>query len=186
MIIIPKSMHQDSAPLHWFALKVFFNKVGLVETYLSQAGVECFVPYEQKTYIRGGRKKKVTVPVLSLAFFCGTEHFARRLQLALRGKVKVYSQQTATGWMPVPISEREFRVFQLVVSSGAEGLEYFADDAHCFCQGERVRVTDGPFKGAEGYVKRIKGNRRLIVSVHGVCAVATTYIPQCFLVKADS
>ena len=49
--------------------------------------------------------------------------------------------------------------------------------------GVRVRVTEGPFKGAEGYIKRIKGNRRLIVSIEGVVAVATTYIPGCFLEK---
>ena len=30
---------------------------------------------------------------------------------------------------------------------------------------------------------RIKGNRRLIVAIQGVCAVATAYIPQCFLRK---
>lgn len=43
-----------------------------------------------------------------------------------------------------------------------------------------MRVTEGPFKGAEGYIKRIKGNRRLIVSIEGVVAVATTYIPGVF------
>lgn len=45
------------------------------------------------------------------------------------------------------------------------------------------RVTEGVFKGAEGYIRRVKGNRRLIVSIEGVVAVATTYIPGCFLEK---
>ena len=50
-------------------------------------------------------------------------------------------------------------------------------------RGDRVRVTEGVFKGAEGYIRRVKGNRRLIVSIEGVVAVATTYIPGCFLEK---
>ena len=44
-----------------------------------------------------------------------------------------------------------------------------------------MRVTDGVFKGAEGYVKRIKKDRRLVVSIRGVVAVATSYIPPQFL-----
>jgi transcription antitermination factor NusG len=46
-------------------------------------------------------------------------------------------------------------------------------------------VTDGPFKGAEGHIKRIKRDRRLIVSIDGVVAVATTYIHPKFLKKVD-
>ena len=52
-----------------------------------------------------------------------------------------------------------------------------------FYQGDHVKVIDGTFKGAEGYICRIKKNHRLIITVHGVCAVATSYIPQAFLKK---
>ena len=64
-----------------------------------------------------------------------------------------------------------------------EGLEYFEDGAFNWKKGERVRVIDGRFKGLEGEIKRINGDHRLIVSIDGVCAVATTYIPRCFLEK---
>jgi len=46
-----------------------------------------------------------------------------------------------------------------------------------------VRVIDGKFKGAEGYICRIKKNSRLVVAIQGVCAVATSYIPQSFIQK---
>ena len=41
------------------------------------------------------------------------------------------------------------------------------------------------FAGAEGQIVRVKGNRRLIVYLTGICAIATSYIPQCFLEKLD-
>ena len=44
-------------------------------------------------------------------------------------------------------------------------------------------VIDGKFKGAEGYICRIKKNSRLVVAIQGVCAVATSYIPQSFIQK---
>lgn len=61
----------------------------------------------------------------------------------------------------------------LVTSTGDPGLEYLGEEPSDLRSGDRVRVTEGPFKGAEGYIKRIKGNRRLIVSIEGVVAVAT-------------
>jgi ribosomal protein L24 len=49
--------------------------------------------------------------------------------------------------------------------------------------GDRVVVTDGPFKGAEGHIRRIKKDRRLVVAIAGVVAVATTYIHPSMLKK---
>ena len=63
----------------------------------------------------------------------------------------------------------------------AIALDYFGGDSIVYGIGDRVRVTGGVFKGAEGYIKRIKGRRRLIVSITGICAVATSFIPNCFL-----
>lgn len=84
---------------------------------------------------------------------------------------------------PAIISDPEMDAFMLVTSTDDPGLEYLSDAPEEFRRGDRVRVTEGVFKGAEGYIRRIKGNRRLIVSIEGVVAVATTYIPGSFLEK---
>ena len=81
------------------------------------------------------------------------------------------------------IPDREMNIFMLVTSSGEKGMEYLGADSTKFCRGERVRVIDGKFKGAEGYICRIKKNSRLVVAIQGVCAVATSYIPQSFIQK---
>jgi ribosomal protein L24 len=52
--------------------------------------------------------------------------------------------------------------------------------------GDRVVVTGGPFKGAEGHIKRIKRDRRLVVTIPGIVAVATAYIHPDLLKKVDS
>ena len=75
-------------------------------------------------------------------------------------------------------------IFKLVCSSGAEGLEFFADDDLTrYKAGDKVRVLEGPLKGAEGYIKRIRKDRRLLVSIEGFIAVATSFIPPQFLEK---
>ena len=72
----------------------------------------------------------------------------------------LYTRRENLTKRPIRIPDKEMGIFMLVSSSGEQGLEYFSDD-----------------------ICRIKGNHRLIVAIQGVCAVATSYIPQCFLQK---
>lgn len=146
-----------SATLRWYALKVYFNKVSDMEEMLGEENVECYVPYLDQVCAKEDDSKKRQVAIPSLMFFHSSPLEARRVQQVVRGKAMVYTHQTLEGWIPAPISEREMNVFRLVVSSGADG-----------------------------HIVRVKGDRRLIVSLTGICAIATSYIPQCFLEKIES
>ncbi len=173
--------------IHWYGLKVFFNKVFEIESLLSADGVESYIPCEMVTVEVRGIWKQVRRPVEpSLMFFRSPEEYRKQPHPSppLRGRVMLYTYVNEK-WkkVPFPISEYEMDMFRLVTSSGAAGLDYFGDDSIVYGIGDRVRVTGGVFKGAEGYIKRIKGKRRLIVSITGICAVATSFIPNCFLQK---
>lgn len=177
-------MKNDKSNIHWYALKVFYNKVFEIEDLLAKDKIESYIPCETTLVERGGVKKRIRRPVISsLLFFHSTEKQAMALQQRLTDRVILYTRIIDMKKEPLAIPEREMNLFMLVSSSGEKGVEYLGDDRIEFHSGEHVRVTDGSFKGAEGYIHRIKGNRRLIVSIQGVCAVATSYIPQCFLVK---
>lgn len=78
------------------------------------------------------------------------------------------------------IPDLEMNNFILVTSSNEEILN-LGPVTEDFMTGQRVRVIAGPFAGAEGIVKRIKGDRRLVVSINGVTAVATCFIHPSFL-----
>jgi len=81
-----------------------------------------------------------------------------------------------------PIPAKQMTSFRLATQNGSGGLDFFsADDIGNFAEGSKVRVTEGPFKGAEGYVKRIKRDRRLLISIEGIVAVATAHIEPRFL-----
>lgn len=49
-------------------------------------------------------------------------------------------------------------------------------------KGDRVRITGGVFEGVEGIFVRVKGDRRVVVSIQGVMAVATTFIHPSLIV----
>ena len=50
-----------------------------------------------------------------------------------------------------------------------------------FKSGDKVRITDGAFRGVQGYVARVAGQQRVIVTIEGLCTVATAYIPSAFI-----
>lgn len=167
----------------WYALKVFHNRMHTVAEELKPVGIDSYIPMQTVVAERGGVKRKLQKPAIaSLMFFRSTPSQAIAIGRSLTDRAILYTRQNDNGQrIPAAIPEREMDIFRLVVSSGADGLEYLPDDPERFRKGDRVRVTAGPLAGAEGHIARIRGDRRLVVSVRGICAVATAYIPQCFL-----
>lgn len=94
------------------------------------------------------------------------------------GKARGFIYKTADFSAYATIPPGQMEAFRLVVDAGVGGLEFFADDDITrYKKGDKVRVKEGPLKGAEGYIKRIRRDRRLLVSIQGIIAVATSYIP---------
>ena len=189
---------------HWYALKIFFNKVFVWEALLQSTGLETYVATE-KVRLKGpahfaARKKLAEKPdprfvvegpviyerkplVTSLLFVKAREEdllLVRSLldERDVAGRVRGFVYRNAEKKAYAPISDKERESFRLGVEAGAGGLEFFSDEAFTrFEKGSKVRVKEGPLKGAEGYVKRIRKDRRLLVNVQGVVAVATSFIP---------
>lgn len=163
-------------------MKVFFNKGLQVRADLEEAGAECYMPMHTVIEDRGGRRHKIVRPLVSsLLFFRCAPDRVPAMAAAAGSRAMLYTRTDSTRREPAPIPDREMQIFRIVTSGEAENLEFFDDTPDRFRTGRPVRVTAGPFAGAEGHIVRIRGDRRLVVSIRGVCAVATTYIPQCFL-----
>ena len=174
----------DGDQPHWYAFKVFFNKVFELDELMREEGVMTYFPIVKSEKNVGGVVKMVKRPAISSLIFvrCTCEEIIA-WQRKLTGKVMLYTHVTDGVRMPSPIDEGEMRVFMLVTSVDDERLEYLNVGSVDYKKGQRVRVIEGPYKGCMGYIKRVKGNRRLLVSVEGLALVATSYIPSAFLEK---
>jgi transcription antitermination factor NusG len=191
----------------WYALKVFYNKVFDIEDELFRAGLETYIPVRKvelkgeefhrvrkrlatpdetrndRKYEQAGPKiyKRVTI-VSSLLFVRCPEESLPWIESILYDKGFIY--KTADRKKPSVIPDRQMEMFRLVTASGDENLEFFSDESITrYAQGDRVRVKAGPLKGAEGYIKRIRRDRRLLVAIEGFIAVATSFIPPQLLEK---
>mgnify|MGYP003508587677 FL=1 len=179
-----QSSTDDTNTINWYALKVFYNRVAKIETLLKGRNIESYIPMRSVEQVVGGRKVRRRKPAISsLMFMRCTEPEASELQKQLMGEVMVYRNRGER--QPAAIPDSEMQMFIRVTSIDDLGLEYLGESNEEWTTGDRVRVTGGIFQGAEGYIKRIKGNHRLIVAIEGVIAVATSYIPNCFLEKIE-
>lgn len=170
----------DSSSLHWYAMKVFYNKTEAITCQLKQDEKECWIPMEEYCYERRGKKVKIERPALSLLFFQSTENYARELRWLFSGRMVIYHQQGPV-WRPLAIPEHEMTQFRRVYDLTNGRVEFIEGNTATLRLGERVRVIAGPFAGIEGYIKRIQKNKRLLVVLDGVCAIMSSYIPRRFL-----
>ena len=154
---------------HWYAFKVYYNRVQPLIADCKELGIEFFAP---------------TDIIRSLLFLHCDEDALAHFVEAHRNQAWVYYNSGRTHAAVIP--DREMEVFRFVVTAGREGLTLLGDDRPEYHEGDRVVVTGGPFKGAEGHIKRIKRDRRLIVTIRGVVAVATTYIHPSLLQKVEA
>ena len=168
--------------LHWYALKVFYNRVVHLKSLLP-AGIESYVPlHTVETHEQGRLAYKEEPLIPSLLFVRCTAEWLVNFKHDHNEDFMYYTApETKT---PGPIRDEEMRSFILVTSAEAgRNAQYFGADAPEYHTGDRVRVTGGIYAGAEGYIKRIKKDRKLIVAVSGIAVVAVSYIHPDFLEK---
>lgn len=200
---------------HWYAIRVFFNKVFRMEDILLDMGLETYLAVGKvqlkgpahmaaarklasvepghradSRYIQEGpviyeRKPLVNSLIFVKAAALQIKEVEQRLKEEAAGEKPmgfIYKKADFKEYAAIPDSQ--MASFRLVTESGVSGLDFFSsEDFTRYKTGDRVRVTGGPLKGAEGYIKRIRKDRRLLVCVEGVIAVATSYIPSELLEK---
>ena len=175
--------------LNWYALSVYRNKVFEVSQQITDDCDDIYIPTAKFQAPHSADSHLIDRPAIPRLMFIRTdEHTALDLEKQATTdprRVPFYIYRNIAKTVIQPIADEEMRMFILVSSMGDRDLEYLPAAPDTYRQGDHVRVTAGPFKGAEGYIKRIKKNRRVVVEIFGVCAVALPYIHRELLVKID-
>lgn len=153
--------------MSWYAIKVFFNRTATVKEDLNKKGIKFYT--------------QDVMP--SLLFVDCDKETILGIKAEKWQNLMVYSKAGTSE--PRAIPDKEMEIFILVTSGGKDGFTFLGDDAPEYHLGDRVRVKEGPFKGAEGHIKRIKKDRRLVITINGIVAVATAFIHPSLLEKVE-
>lgn len=153
------------AEREWFALRVKYVKAQKMVALLSQCAVpleSCFVP-----------------PVNGLLFLLTTrEVLDDFMHFHSGGQYLAFIWDRTTG-KPVVVKKKAMEDFMAVCR--VVELPIVMTEKPQVTLGARVRVLEGPLKGIEGRVVRMKKSRRILVEVDGVLWAATEFISPEFL-----
>ena len=152
-------MQTGNSQLKWFAARIIRERVYVLK-YLDINGIRHSGIEDLKT----------------LLFLQCNEQAIDSIRRALSGRVLFYRNAMKTAIEPVP--DRVMRTFLIMEPFHDEPVIYLAVDDPHFFEGPRKRIKSGIFAGCEGVIKRIKGDRRLIVRLSDRAAIATPYIPH--------
>ena len=166
----------------WYPLRVTYNRELKVKDDLDARNVTNFIPMQYRREERNGRMVNRLVPsVHNLIFVKLTPsqmtEYKKSTALPIR---YIMNQETHK---PITIPDREMENFIKVAGTYEEKLIYLNPKPGDFSQGERVRIIGGDFAGAEGIFIRFKGDRRVLINIPGVVAVATTYVHPSMIEK---
>ncbi len=166
----------------WYAIRVTYNREMKVKQALDAMHIENFLPMKYRVSLRGERKIKELVPAIHNLIFVyltteDMKEFKRATELPIR-----YIMDKENN-VPLTVPEWQMKNFIAVAGTRDEQLIYLEANLNDLGKGDKVRVTGGIFEGAEGYFIRLKGDRRVVVNIPGIAAVATAFIHPSLIEK---
>lgn len=161
----------------WYALRITYSRELAFKEYLDSRGVRNFLPMRYEYVFRGERKIRKLVPVVhNLVFVYATRSEVDEMKSTVGASLPIRYIMDRETRQPITIPEVQMRSFIAVAGNYDEQVVYLDPSVVSMKKGDRVRVTGGIFEGVEGEFVRIKGDRRVVVSIQGVMAVATAFI----------
>ena len=174
--------------IQWFVLRVSYGRAEKANEILKAKGIETYLPHHTIYKEVNGKRKKQRVPMLpNFLFVHTTLSMLKTILKSITNKTLItfYYDHFATiedgKNPPLIVPNEDMENFIKLTSIDNEHILLVDEVNGTYKQGDYVRIIDGPFKGIEGRVTKITGQKRVIVELPGICSVATAYIPKVFL-----
>lgn len=208
--VSPNNIFDQDIPDHlkqWFPMRIAHGRperTMAIKAFLDEHQVQNFLPlsyqnvpvnpkpkveaadYERSKVRHKVKTKRVLLPAINnLIFVRSTEErltFMKRFHGQLMPlRYMMWRAQNGLPGAIIRVPDYQMENFMRVASVADDRVMYLGDKDFSKKIGTRIRVVDGPFKGVEGTVCRVKKDRRVVVSLQGVASVAISYISPALL-----
>ena len=162
----------------WFAIRVSYSRELALKAILDAENIENFIPMRYEYIMKSGKRVRKLLPAIhNLVFVYSTRKRIDTLKDRLESSMPIRFIMNREHCRPVVIPESQMRSFILVAGNCDEAVLYVEPAELHLVKGQKVRITGGVFEGVIGEFVRIRHERRVVVNIEGVMAVATTFIP---------
>ena len=156
----------------------------IAKEFLDGKGIECFVPMKEALVERrNGAKRRQMVPAIhNLVFVHTTRERIKTLKQGVNF-LQYHTRPQGGKNIPIIVPDSQMQQFIAICKAANESITYLRPEEIDIRKGTIVRVHGGTFDGAEGYFVKIQGkrNRRVVMLIEGITAVALTEISTDFI-----
>lgn len=174
----------------WFVLRVTYQRELIAKAMLDALGIESFIPTCSVRVKRLGKYINETKALIHNYIFVRATR--RKIEELKRGKLSFLRYVMCNNEMGLRVAqtvpERQMNSFIAIAGNYEEQALFLNIDELKFVKGDRVRVLSGVFEGVEGVLVKLprKRDKRVVVEISGVVAVATTAISPALVQKIDN
>lgn len=164
----------SSADMKWFVMRVTYSRELKAQMFLKEAGVECFVPM---ICDRGEDGKRYIPAIHNLVFVHTSRGFMDGYKRKMEEVIPLRYMMDRSTRMPMVVHDKEMEDFIRVTADMDKGVLYLDNPSVVAEKGTPVEIVSGPFKGVQGMLLRIRRDRKVVLQLAGVVAVAVEGIP---------
>ena len=144
--------------MKWYAVHTRSRHEKQVNLFLSERGVETFLPLVHTLSRRRDRKKYVDIPLFPGYLFVFTEKERLLFDVKYtRGVTRIIGTDLDA---PTPIPDKQILDIKSIMET-----EVKLDPFPYLKKGRMVRVKSGPLKGLEGILVERKGHYKLVIKI---------------------
>lgn len=167
-----KSQVLSPSSQHWYALSLRSRYEKKAHAQLVEKGIESFLPLIEEVHVWSDRKKRVEEPLFRGYLFVRTDLKNKLAILQTDGVVHF----VGIGPTPSPIPDEQINWVKILIGHPDRVVR-----ESYIPEGQRVRVTAGPFLGLHGYVLKVKSSTRVVVSLDSIALSASVDIEPEYL-----
>ena len=168
--------HVESPAEHvkWYVMRSTYSREMKAKEHLETNGIECYVPVRREHHEDGD----VFLPVIHNYLFV---HTSRSVMDPLKRQMEEtcplrYAMDKSLG-MPMVVSDKAMQDFIRVTRDADSDVLYLDNPNVAVTKGKSVEIVAGPYKGIRGKILRILRDRKVVVSISDIVAVALSGIP---------
>ncbi|MCK4534818.1 MAG: UpxY family transcription antiterminator [Syntrophobacterales bacterium] len=143
----------------WYAVYTKSRFEDKVYAGLLQRSVETFLPKIEVWSRRKDRRKKIMIPMFSGYLFVDFPEYTNEMKLSvlsIPGVVRMLDKSDS--YEPLQVPDSQISTIKRLIASDVEIQPYIYPK-----EGERAKITDGPFKDIEGVVIQVDYRKHLFV-----------------------
>lgn len=155
---------------YWYVIYTKSRQERIVEKWLKEKGIECYLPIQKKLRQWKDRKKWVETPLINSYVFVRIGNDKEYMDALQTDRVVCFV--TFEG-KAARVPDKQIEAIKLILATEAD-LEVTSEN---FEQGDEIEVKAGPLKGLEGSLVNVKNKHKVRVRID--------HIGQALLVDID-